>query len=143
MFKAFDDREHTACKGLTSIIATHIEPDMMQAPVRQQFFEAAGVWCILMGLLLLQTMQAAKATPGILKMCGSQKLLDQLTECNKLLESVQKVGPPTLGHLRSFLYLLFSIVEGDASIAACAAFILLGTWQVTGEFTQHARYQAE
>ena len=36
-------------------------------------------------------MQAAKATPGILKMCGSQKLLDQLTECNKLLESVQKV----------------------------------------------------
>lgn len=39
----------------------------------------------------LQTMQAAKATPGILKMCGSQKLLDQLTECNKLLESVQKV----------------------------------------------------
>lgn len=39
----------------------------------------------------MQTMQAAKATPGILKMCGSQKLLDQLTECNKLLESVQKV----------------------------------------------------
>jgi len=39
----------------------------------------------------VQTMQAAKATPGILKMCGSQKLLDQLTECNKLLESVQKV----------------------------------------------------
>ncbi|KAL0019092.1 hypothetical protein WJX77_000912 [Trebouxia sp. C0004] len=37
-----------------------------------------------------KTMQAAKATPGILKMCGSQKLLDQLTECNKLLESVQK-----------------------------------------------------
>jgi len=36
-------------------------------------------------------MQAAKATPGIFKMCGSQKLLDQLTECNKLLESVQKV----------------------------------------------------
>ncbi len=36
-------------------------------------------------------MQAAKATPGILKTCGSQKLLDQLTECNKLLESVQKV----------------------------------------------------
>ncbi len=39
----------------------------------------------------MQTMQAAKATPGTLKMCGSQKLLDQLTECNKLLESVQKV----------------------------------------------------
>ena len=42
----------------------------------------------------MQTMQAAKATPGILKMCGSQKLLDQLTECNKLLESVQKVHSP-------------------------------------------------
>ena len=45
---------------------------------------------------LLQTMQAAKATAGILKMCGSQKLLDQLTECNKLLESVQKVWSGTL-----------------------------------------------
>lgn len=44
-----------------------------------------------MHCVVLQTMQAAKATPGILKMCGSQKLLDQLTECNKLLESVQKV----------------------------------------------------
>lgn len=41
--------------------------------------------------VFVQTMQAAKATPGILKMCGSQKLLDQLIECNKLLESVQKV----------------------------------------------------
>ena len=41
---------------------------------------------------VVQTMQAAKATPSILKMCGSQKLLDQLTECNKLLESVQKVS---------------------------------------------------
>lgn len=41
---------------------------------------------------VVQTVQAAKATPSILKMCGSQKLLDQLTECNKLLESVQKVS---------------------------------------------------
>ena len=40
-----------------------------------------------------QTMQAAKASPGILKTCASQKLLDQLNECNKLLESVQKVMP--------------------------------------------------
>ena len=46
----------------------------------------------------VQTMQAAKATPGILKMCGSQKLLDQLTECNKLLESVQKVSLSTNKH---------------------------------------------
>ena len=42
--------------------------------------------------VVLQAMQAAKASPGILKTCASQKLLDQLNECNKLLESVQKVS---------------------------------------------------
>ena len=57
----------------------------------------------------LQTMQAAKATPGILKICGSQKLLDQLTECNKLLESVQKV-------------------HADASVGTMAAHVFCLTW---------------
>ena len=47
-------------------------------------------------------MQSAKATPGILKMCGSQKLLDQLTECNKLLESVQKVSRNTVCQHQQF-----------------------------------------
>eukprot|EP00878_Enallax_costatus_P016966 GHUV01017809.1.p1 GENE.GHUV01017809.1~~GHUV01017809.1.p1 ORF type:complete len:1283 (+),score=439.89 GHUV01017809.1:87-3935(+) len=37
-----------------------------------------------------KTLDAAKRNPNLLKMCGSRKLLDQLTESNKLLDSVQK-----------------------------------------------------
>ncbi|WIA11828.1 hypothetical protein OEZ85_011917 [Tetradesmus obliquus] len=37
-----------------------------------------------------KTLDAAKRSPGLLKMCGSQKLLDQFIESNKLLDSVQK-----------------------------------------------------
>ncbi|KAF6265909.1 dynein heavy chain 2 [Scenedesmus sp. NREL 46B-D3] len=37
-----------------------------------------------------KTLDAAKRSPGLLKMCGSQKLLNQFTESNKLLDSVQK-----------------------------------------------------
>lgn len=57
-------------------------------------------------------MQAAKATPGILKMCGSQKLLDQLTECNKLLESVQKVQS---GSLTTFTTAVYGVPRYEAS----------------------------
>ena len=39
----------------------------------------------------LQTIQGAKANPSVLKVCSSEKLLDQFNECNKLLDSVQKV----------------------------------------------------
>ncbi|KAL3152615.1 hypothetical protein ABBQ32_001632 [Trebouxia sp. C0010 RCD-2024] len=59
-----------------------------------------------------KTMQAAKATPGILKMCGSQKLLDQLTECNKLLESVQKVQS---GSLTTFTTAVYGVPRYEAS----------------------------
>ena len=40
----------------------------------------------------LQTVQSAKANPSVLKVCSSEKLLDQFNECNKLLDSVQKVS---------------------------------------------------
>lgn len=70
-------------------------------------------------------MQAAKATPGILKMCGSQKLLDQLTECNKLLESVQKV-------------------HADASTGTIAAHIFCWTWHnlAVSTMAAHVFWQA-
>lgn len=60
---------------------------------------------------VVQTMQAAKATPSILKMCGSQKLLDQLTECNKLLESVQKVS----GDVMSFGFATSQVCDLDST----------------------------
>lgn len=73
--------------------------------------------------VVLQTMQAAKATPGILKMCGSQKLLDQLTECNKLLESVQKV---VAGSLIGTIHLLYDPTESPCTYI-CAA-LRAGSW---------------
>ena len=66
-------------------------------------------------------MQAAKATPGILKMCGSQKLLDQLTECNKLLESVQKV-------------------HADASVGSMGTHALYSTWHNLSVFSIAAHF---
>lgn len=89
-------------------------------------------------------MQAAKATPGILKMCGSQKLLDQLTECNKLLETVQKVhAVASVGTMAAHIFCLtwynllvlivIAHILGSAwhniSVPPMAAHILSPTWR--------------
>ena len=38
----------------------------------------------------MQALEAARRTPNMLRACASQKLLDGLSESNKLLEGVQK-----------------------------------------------------
>ncbi|KAF5829735.1 dynein heavy chain, N-terminal region 2-domain-containing protein [Dunaliella salina] len=59
------------------------EDIMQQLPLEAKRFATVDrIW--------RKTLEGAKRNPHVLKVCGNQKLLDQFTEGNKLLESVQK-----------------------------------------------------
>ena len=87
-------------------------------------------------LCCLQTVQSAKANPSVLKVCNSQKLLDQFNECNKLLDGVQKVrGLPAgqaqqAGHQGAGRCLLIFSCQPAANWANGKA--VQATWPKTG-----------
>ncbi|KAK9803422.1 hypothetical protein WJX72_010826 [[Myrmecia] bisecta] len=67
----------------------YLEPIFSSADILQQL-PLEGKRFASVDRLWRKSLAAAKASPGVLKVCSSQKLLDQFVESNKLLESVQK-----------------------------------------------------